>query len=124
MLSNSFKICPCCKQSWPSQSEFISDGNLVLNGYMANFKNLDKGLLLFTHNIDNCYSTMAIEVKDFRNLYTGPVYKKRQTKTKDCPRYCLDQEQFERCEAYCECAFVREICNVIKKRQTKEEFAI
>lgn len=116
MATNTFKICPCCKQTWPNQSEFIADANLVLNGYMANFKHLEKGLFLFTHTIENCYSTMAVEIKDFRSLYTGPVYEQRQTKTEDCPLYCLDQEQLDRCEAQCECAYVREISNIIRNK--------
>jgi hypothetical protein len=116
-MTTSFKTCPSCKTVWASQEKFISDAGLKLNGYKADFEKLEYGLFFFTHTVPSCQSTMVIEVSDFLNLYTGPRYTERKTDTEECPGYCKDKEQLSRCEALCECAFVREICNIIREKQ-------
>lgn len=117
-MPDSFKTCPCCQKFWESQEEFINDKKLELNGYNADFEKLESGLFYFTHQVPDCYSTMAIEVSDFLNLYSGTRYPERQTGTKGCPGYCLDSNQLSRCNALCECAFVREICHIIREKQS------
>ncbi len=114
MSENLFKKCPSCQQKWETQDAFLSDPLLNINGYTANFKNLEGGLFFFTHRTPGCCSTMAVEVRDFKNLYNGPYYKGTKAGQDGCPRYCLDSDQLERCTAFCECAFVREILQIIK----------
>ncbi len=109
-----FKQCPGCFQAWPSRDDFLSDERLELNGYKADFERLEYGLFFFTHRKATCYSTMAIEVVDFMDLYTGKIYAERRTGEEACPGYCRDKEQLDRCDAQCECAFVREILHIIK----------
>ncbi len=116
MKDNYFKKCPSCGEIWQTQKAFIIDELLVLNGYKADFEKLEYGMFFFTHNKESCHSTMVIEVSDFINLYNGEVYSERKTGSDECPRYCLDEEQIDRCGAICECAFVRELLQIIKAR--------
>ena len=112
-----FKQCPGCFQAWTSRTDFLQDSQLELNGYKADFERLDYGLFFFTHHKSDCFSTMAIEVVDFKDLYAGEIYTERRTGEEECPGYCLDKDQLERCDALCECAFVREIMQIIKDRR-------
>ena len=114
---SAFKRCPGCFTLWDSRDDFLSDSSLELNGYKADFQKLEYGLFFFTHKVDNCFSTMASEVKDFFDMYTGDTYPERKTLSEECPRYCVDEKQLSRCDALCECAFVREILAIIVERQ-------
>ena len=111
-----FKKCPGCSCQWSSQDLFLSDPTVKLTGYKADFETLDLGLFFFTHSDGKCGSTMALQVKDFRNLYHGNFYPDRRTGSPECPLYCKDQQQLNRCDALCECAFAREIMQIIKHR--------
>lgn len=119
-MTNSFKTCPTCGKTWFSQKHFISDPSLKLNGYTAHFKKLERGMFFFTHSVQNCKTTMALEVSHFQNLYTGIRYTQKRARMDDCPGYCLDKTQLNRCDAYCECAFAREISNILKNYPKKE----
>lgn len=114
-----FKKCPMCFFEWKTRDEFLDDKKLNINGYLADFDKLEWGLFLFTHHKTNCFSTLAIRAEDFLSLYSGPRYKERRTGKEDCPGYCLDKNQLDRCDALCECAFNREVIQIIKKRQKK-----
>ncbi len=117
MHQTTFKTCSGCGKNWLTQNKFLEDIDLKLNGYKADFEKLEYGLLFFTHDQENCHSTLAIEVVEFMNLHTGPIHPLRRTGLSDCPGYCRDTEQLARCEAVCECAFVRDIIHVIKQRK-------
>jgi len=112
-----FKRCPGCFTEWSTRDAFLSDPSLELNGYKADFKNLEYGLFFITHKVDDCFSTMALEVSDFMDLYSGPIYPERRTMSEECPRYCVDEKQLKRCDALCECAFAREVMQIIIERQ-------
>ncbi len=96
---------------------FIQDRSLRLNGYQVDFESLEQGLFYFTHTVKGCNSTMALEARDFFDLNPGKRYQERRTGKKECPRYCLDENQLDRCEARCECAFVRDIIGVVNKHK-------
>lgn len=115
---HSFKKCPNCFEIWATQDEFISDSQIELNGYKTDFEKLEYGLFFFTHKKSGCGSTMALEVTNFKDLYSGTIYSERKTDTEVCPRYCFEKEQLDRCEALCECAFVREIIQIIKRKKS------
>ena len=115
-----FKTCPACSKKWQTMEEFVSDPSLELNGYKADFKDLEYGMFFFTHKIEPCHSTMTIMIEDFRKLYSGPIYKENKTLSEECPRYCMNEKNLTRCDAFCECAFVREIMEIIiKSKRTK-----
>jgi hypothetical protein len=106
-----FKKCPLCGFAWQSRSSFLSDSGIEMIGYQPHFEDLIAGFFLFNHS---CDGTLAILVESFEDLYDGPVYEERKTGTDECPEYCLHQEELARCPARCECAFVREIIQVVK----------
>jgi hypothetical protein len=54
-------------------------------------------------------------VRDLRDLYDGPVFEQRKTGTEQCPEYCLRKEELASCPAKCECAYVREIIQLVAK---------
>ena len=118
MSNQSFKQCPCCEYVWDSREDFLSDSSLRLNGYQADLDRLEEGLLFFTHEQGDCHSILAIEVSELMDLYQGPRYQQRLWDTEQCPRYCRQQTNLQQCNAMCECAFVRELIQMLKHKET------
>ena len=117
MLVNSeknktFKICPSCGTNWKSREDFLSDPDIDLVGYQVHFEELTAGLFLFNHL---CKTTMSILAADFIDLYNGPVFSERANATEACEELCLNDDELEPCHAKCECAYVREILQIIRK---------
>ncbi|WP_108652709.1 hypothetical protein [Dongshaea marina] len=117
----SFKVCPMCSQTWNNRDVFLQDPALTLNGYQADLEQLDEGLFLFTHDKDGCHSTMAVEVRDFKDLYTGENYQKSRSEIADCPGYCDDKHELRGCDHPCEAAFARELISIIQDAPKKIE---
>lgn len=114
-----FKTCPMCEKKWMSRDIFLNDTDLIFNGYQANFGIIEEGLFYFTHETAECGSTMVIKAQAFLSLYSGRRYTGIKSLSKECPRYCLDRNQLQRCEAHCEYAFVREVSQIIRDRWQK-----
>lgn len=112
----SFKVCPMCKTEWESMEAFFADPTLSFNGYQANFGLLDEGIFFFTHDTETCGSTMGIKVRTFVSLFNGKKYVGSKALSKDCPRYCLDQNSLERCNAHCKNAYAREVSHIIQEK--------
>jgi len=108
-----FKQCSTCGFKWATRDQFLEDPDVELVGYQVNFVELLAGFFLFNHS---CKTTLAIPVEPFEGFYDGPVFSKRATGTEQCPEYCLHEENLIPCPAQCECAFVREIIQLIKIR--------
>lgn len=102
------KICSKCGMVWPTLRDLVLDGSIEVNGYQAGFDDPDSGLVLFTHEVAHCQTTMAIEVGQLRPLYDGPPYIQRRTGTEKCLGHCLNQEDLEPCKADCDLAWARE----------------
>lgn len=109
-----------CSTEWETRDEFLNDQLLKINGYGVDFAKLDCSLFYFTHTKECCFSTMTLEAKDFLDLYSGKKYAERRTGQEDCPEYCLDEKQLNRCDVLCEGAFNREVIKIIKERHSKE----
>ena len=67
-----FKRCSLCGKIWKHRDDFLGDPDLHLNGYQGNLKRLltgkqRRGLLLFTHRIENCGTTMAFDPGVFKD---------------------------------------------------------
>lgn len=107
-----FKKCTCCGYNWLSREEFLKDVNIELVGYQVHFEELELGYFLFNHMA--CRSTIGIHAAYFRDLYDGPVFSTVLTETKACPGYCLQKEDLRPCKAPCECAYVREILQIVR----------
>lgn len=107
-----FKECRICGSVWVSRDDFLADSGVVLIGYQANFAALEKGLFLFNHS---CHGTLSVEVQTFADLYDGPVFSERKTESDSCSGYCLHRNLLKPCPAICECAYVREVLQKLKK---------
>ena len=105
-----FKHCDVCGKAWPIRGDFLADPEVDLVGYQVNFTDLVTGLLLFDHD---CGTTLAISALEFRDLYDGPIFRSRRTGEDDCPGYCLHTDELRPCPARCECAFVRDLLQIV-----------
>jgi len=110
-----FKECPMCSAVWKDRAEFIEDASIVINGYQTNFEILEHGLFYFTHEVDGCFSTMAMKANEFYDLNPQKKFTERKTLTEECPGHCHDKSNLELCYVECECAYVRDILGTLKK---------
>ncbi len=106
-----FKRCPNCGVQWLDRDAFLADPGIEAVGYQVNFEELAAGIFLFNHA---CLGTLAIEARNFRDLYAGPIFAERATGRTSCPRYCLNEDNLQPCPAKCECAFVRRILQIVQ----------
>lgn len=109
-----FETCPMCNERWLTREAFLSDPRLEVMGYQADFKSLETGLFLFNHRAPRCGTTLAIEASSFVDLVAGPIYASPMTGTEECREYCLTPEELRPCPAECECAYVRDVLQVIR----------
>lgn len=110
-----FKECSMCGQTWHTRDLFLSDPTVVLAGYQANFIDLEAGLFLFNHLIPGCNTTLAVESRQFTDLHQGPIFEERMTGKPGCPGHCLHTESLAPCVNKCECAYVRDVVQIVKK---------
>lgn len=111
-MTSEFKKCPLCSFKWDTMEAFLGDPDIQIIGYQVHFEELSLGIFLFNHS---CKGTLAIPVKMLQPLYTGPIFAERLTGQDVCPSYCLHERELEPCRTQCECAYVREIIDIIKK---------
>jgi len=110
LFEKSFKNCTTCNFKWRAREEFLTDPSVELVGYQVSFDELLLGLFLFNHK---CGTTLAIPVNKLRDLYNGPIYSERKTGGPECPGYCLRKSELRPCPAQCECAWIRELIQII-----------
>jgi hypothetical protein len=108
-----FKTCPKCDQGWDSQNDFLADSEIELVGYQPHFEDLTTGLLMFNHS---CGTTLALRVDSFSGLVDGPVFSERMMGTDACPGFCNHKSNLKPCPAQCECAYVRSLLQIIKRK--------
>lgn len=107
-----FKKCTFCANIWPDRNEFLADPSVKLVGYQAFFDgDLELGLFLFNHL--KCETTLAIQAKEFTDLYDGPVFSERLANTDRCSEHCMNQSDLQPCPNQCECAYVREVVQIV-----------
>ena len=109
-----FKQCTLCGWKWEKRDEFLTDPGVKLVGYQVRFFQLTTGLFLFNHLAPDCLTTLAIPAGQFEDLYHGPVFQVRVTGTKACPGHCQRECDLEPCPQKCECAYVREIIQIVR----------
>lgn len=110
-MVKSYAACPMCRKEWFSREEFLSDPEITLEGYKVNFVELKAGFFMFRHQ---GIHPITLVVEKFADLYEGEIFEERATGTDECPAYCLYEKELGRCFARCECAFVRDIIQIIK----------
>jgi hypothetical protein len=111
-IKSTFKKCPACAFDWLTRDNFLKDPLVVIIGYQAHFEDLKSGLFLFNHH--SCKGTLSIHAGAFTDLYDGTVFSERATGGEQCPGYCLHQNELRPCPAKCECAYVRQVIQLIK----------
>ena len=107
-----FKRCPACGHAWSVRNDFLSDPGLRVIGYQVNFGSLEAGVFLFNHT---CKGTLAIHAHEFKDLSCGPMYKERATGGEECQGHCLHEDDLGPCPARCECAYVRDILQIVRQ---------
>jgi hypothetical protein len=116
-----FKACPSCNELWKTRDEFLADPSLKLIGYQMNHNHLRVGLFLFNHS---CMTTLAVQAGNFFDMYDGPIFAERMVGRSECPEYCLHQSNLHVCPVKCECAFAREVLQIIKNRHVQAEYRV
>ena len=112
VMDKLFKTCTGCGHHWLTRDVLLQDPAIQMVGYQANFEQLELGLFLFNHL--ECRSTIAVPAGRFRDLYAGPVFSQCLLGEDRCLEYCLRQDELGVCTQPCECAYVREIIQVIR----------
>jgi hypothetical protein len=107
--------CGLCGKVWHCLDDVVADAGLELTGYQARFDDPADGLVLVTHRIFGCGTTLAFPVSVLRPLYCGPEYTERMALTDECSRQCLDHNLLEVCEAPCDMAWVRRVMQSIRR---------
>lgn len=113
-LDQPFKTCTKCGYTWSSVLSFLDDGRLKLNGYQADFQSPDRGLLLFTHGVEHCQSTLAVRVHSFQPWIEHTGHHTSFLNTESCSEYCLDETNLELCENPCKYQWVRLLIQSIR----------
>jgi hypothetical protein len=103
-----------CNEVWATRQAFLSDPRLTVVGYQADFEDLEAGLFLFNHREAGCGTTLGVEAGRFLDLAAGPIYRQSLRDTEECPEYCLRLDDLEPCPAHCECAYVRDLLQVVR----------
>lgn len=118
MRSKIFRDCFKCNKVWDNRNQFLSDPEIVISKYQANFVELEAGFFIFKHN---CGATLVFPVETFSDLYDGEIFGASLRGSEGCPEYCLNKTNLNVCHQNCECAFVREVLNAIKGYPKEEK---
>jgi hypothetical protein len=105
------KNCKCGGAEWKTRDEFLKDESVKLTGYEANLDTPALGVLLFNHA---CGAVIPMHAEHFKDLHNGTKFTERKTGSKECPRYCHDKNELSPCTEQCECAWVREVIQLIR----------
>ena len=121
MLSSAyFKHCATCQFDWPSRDFFLADPAVTLIGYMPHFENLKLGLFLFNHVSPSCGTTLAVSAGAFTDIYQGEGFTEDLYGSPGCLGLCDRWLDTSRCTQKCECAFIREVMQVVKQWPKQE----
>jgi hypothetical protein len=107
-----FKTCSHCGRPWSGRDRFLADPTVELVGYQSFLEELELGLFLFNHS--DCGTTLAIPAEVFTDLHSGPIFSERLTGTEACAGLCQQRRSLEPCPNRCECAWVREVLQVVR----------
>jgi hypothetical protein len=111
-----FKQCSGCGHVWASRDALLDDAEVTLVGYQVLMGHLEAGYFLFNHLRQGCGSTVSIKAGEFFDLYEGPVFDTSKSGEVECGGHCLHTQDLSPCPVECECAFVREVLQIVRKR--------
>ncbi len=110
-----FKTCSKCGQTWSSARSFVEDPTVKLNGYLPDFNDSANGLIIVTHRIKDCNSSISVKTTVFEHLYTGPKHKEHMRAEEGCTGKCFMYDDFSSCSNECDMRWVREVMSMIQK---------
>lgn len=113
----SFKCCTACGACWPTAEAFVLDQALTVKGYQAVFGEPEEGLILVTHNVPGCGTTLGVTARTLRPLYRGPEFSEFRQGSEVCELRCLDEGDIETCTAPCAMAWVREVLQYLRRHE-------
>ena len=116
MGSSAFKTCPLCHQSWGSLEDFLRDPEVIIEGYQASFVDPLMGLFLFTHNTNNCGTTISLRVHYLQYLVSRTDKLAVLRDTDACSTYCMDPYNLEPCPAPCAMSWIRVVLQMLRTR--------
>jgi hypothetical protein len=112
-----FKTCPLCGARWADYREFVTDAALQVEGYQACLPNPDYGMILLTHTVEGCRTTLGVMAASLRVLYDGPDWPERKTGLEACQLHCLNPKDLEECTVDCELAWVRHVLQWLRRHE-------
>lgn len=120
MTDKAFKTCRLCETSWPTLADFVKDRKLRVNGYQASFGAPEDGVILLTHDVPGCGTTLGLVAGTLRNLHEGPRYVEVLAGTQACELWCLDEHSIEDCDAPCAMAWIRHVLQYLRRHELPE----
>jgi len=111
-----------CNAVWETRQAFLADPELAVVGYQTDFEALEAGLFLFNHRRPGCGTTLVVEAGRFVDLAAGPIYRESLRGSDECSEYCLRPDDLRPCPSHCECAYVRDVLQVVRNWKKLIEF--
>jgi hypothetical protein len=109
-----FKSCNSCEKVWISREDFLTDPKTAIVGYQGGILGPEEGFFFINHLEEDCLSTLAIMVREFADLYDGPLLEKHREGSRPCPKHCFYHDNLDERPERCECKFVRFVMKKIK----------
>lgn len=116
-LQNPLMTCSRCNAEWEDIVKIILDPMLQVEGYQASFVEPKDGLILITHQVDGCGTTLALVVEDLKCLDNCDEIFNRNTGLEGCEGLCLMENRLEDCTAPCDMAWVRHAIQWFRKHE-------
>jgi hypothetical protein len=109
-----FKTCNSCEKVWLSREDFLTDPKTAIVGYQGGVLGPEEGFFYINHLEEDCLTTLAIMVREFADLYDGPLLEKHRTGADPCPNHCYYKDNIDDRPELCECKLVRFVMQKIK----------
>ena len=118
-----FLECSLCGAIWRDYREVVTDPQLSVVGYQPCFDNPYDGLILVTHEVEGCGTTLAVRAHKLRLLYDGPVWPELKKGTAECCLLCINEGDLEDCTAECAMAWVRTVLQYLRRHELPPHLA-
>lgn len=112
-----YKTCRSCGATWKTPLDVILDKKLRVNGYQTSLPDARDGLVLLTHELPDCRSTLAVFIRDFKFLYDGPEYTELPQSEAECPGSCFEQSDLEPCGVACSMSWARKVLQYFRNHE-------
>ena len=112
------KKCSICESCWKNLDDLLQDDSLVFNGYQPFFTRPDKGCFLFTHEKEDCGTTLSIEIWKFKELLGQETnfFPFKPGENPDCELRCIEETDLMPCAATsCNGNVIRQLMQIVKK---------